>query len=106
MNEAIYINIANEIGPRLGLRISCDRLFDRISSMDADIVIDFAGVETISRSFAHQYLLRKKELKDRIRITEVNMPDNIKRMFDVVMTARKTSIDVKTVKIDIRTINY
>lgn len=99
--------MATEIGQNLGLRAACDRLFNKITSLnEKEVTIDFTGVRTISRSFAHQYLKRKKELEGKIRISEVNMPNNVKMMFDVVMTTRKTPMDVKTVKIDISSITY
>ena len=77
------ILIVNSIAPNLMLRDIANSFFNKINAMDAPIiVIDFTGVRTISRSFAHQYLVRKKESPKEIK--ETNMPDNVSKMFDVV----------------------
>ena len=44
--------------------------------------IDFSDVLSISRSFAHQYVTRRK--KSQKRITEINLPENVEKMFRVV----------------------
>jgi hypothetical protein len=65
----------------------------------ADVVqIDFSGVSSISRSFAHQYLQRKNESKKIIK--EINLSENIARMFDAVRNSnhKKDIIDRSSVR--------
>ena len=71
------------IGPDLVSRNSCNEMFDDIETKkDESIFIDFAGVSSISRSFAHQYILRKHQsVKD---ITELNIQVDIKNMMSFV----------------------
>ena len=83
MITSTKILIAEQISTDLALRNSADRFFDFIDSIKQDnIIIDFKKVEFISRSFAHQYYLRKKSSKK--IINEINMSLNIKKMFKIV----------------------
>ena len=71
------------IAPNLMLRGVADAFFDRLERERVEhFVLDFTDIESISRSFAHQYLARKKSSSK--TITEVNVPDNISRMFELV----------------------
>jgi len=80
-NKTIFIS--EEVSNDLALRDIADALFEDIESLpESEVVIDFSGVTTITRSFAHQYSLRKKSSKK--DISEVNMPTNIRKMFDIV----------------------
>ncbi|MFH0835571.1 MAG: hypothetical protein V1834_00215 [Candidatus Micrarchaeota archaeon] len=84
----------------LALRDSVDRLFDYVESLDdAGVTFDFKGVESITRSFAHQYRVRKQaSLKN---IVEVRVPENVSRMFGVVAEpVHKTPlIDLRRLKV-------
>lgn len=46
------------------------------------VLVDFAGIKSISRSFAHEYMKRKNEQS--CEVVDINVPPNIKRMFEVV----------------------
>ncbi len=55
--------------------------------MDAPmVIIDFEGVKTITRSFAHEYLQRKKASKKPVE--ERNVPSNVQRMMETVLAAQ------------------
>lgn len=70
----------------LALRDNANYLFEKIESIrEPEIVIDFSRVRSISRSFADQYVNRKRSSKK--VVTEVNVPVNIAKMFDVVSRA-------------------
>ena len=94
------IVVKDFISADLALRSSADRLFQFISSSPgSQVMIDFKGIRSITRSFAHQYFLRMKECFK--TITEINMPDNVRKMFDVVKEPRERSrvINPATVKV-------
>jgi STAS-like domain of unknown function (DUF4325) len=55
------------------------------SYSEDNIIIDFSEVNSISRSFAHQYLTSKRE--SNIVINEVNVPKNVEQMFEIVKMA-------------------
>ena len=77
------IRISEKVSKDLALRDIADALFDDIESLtESAVVIDFSEVTSIARSFAHQYSLRKKSSKK--DISEINMPINIRKMFDIV----------------------
>lgn len=78
-----HVNINKILSEHLVFRISCNALFDELETLeDNEIVIDFSNVKTISRSFAHQYLIRKSTSNKIIR--EENLPDNINKMLEIV----------------------
>ncbi len=77
------VRISKEIAEDLALRDSADRLFNSIeASKEKEVVIDFSEIRTISRSFAHQYTLRKRDCNK--YVTETNVPQNVQKMFRVV----------------------
>ena len=47
-----------------------------------DVLMDFTGIKSISRSFAHEYLLYKE--KQNCKVLEINIPSDIKKMFEIV----------------------
>jgi len=77
------VRMKDAVSHNLALRHSADRLFDCISSLkNTNVVIDFHGVHTASRSFMHQFLRRLRS--DNHNIDCVNMPENVKKMLDIV----------------------
>lgn len=93
------IMIYEKVSKDLALRDIADALFDDIESLtESEAVIDFSEVTSITRSFAHQYSLRKKYSKK--IISEINMPTNIQKMFDIVENKYKKTklIEIGSVK--------
>jgi hypothetical protein len=87
LNNQVTLPLREQISSNLAFRHSVDDLFDYINSLsETRIVVDFSGIESISRSFAHQYIINK-EKSDKI-IVECNTPLNIKPMFDLVERQR------------------
>jgi len=75
--------IRKELSKDLALRDNAIRFFDKINTEDSKkIVIDFSNVDTITLSFADEYLKRKKQSKKEIK--EEHVPINILKMFEVV----------------------
>lgn len=75
--KILRISLKRAIAPYLALRASADRLFDKIESSSCkEVVIDFSGIEAITRSFAHQYSIRKQSSPK--SISEVKVPTSIK----------------------------
>ena len=88
MTTSTKINIKKEISVDLSLRHSANTFFDYIESLeDKELIIDFKGIKSISRSFAHQYMLRKQE-SDKI-IKETNVLEDVQKMFSVIKQPRK-----------------
>ena len=81
------LRIKDKLSVDLALRDAADLFFDELERMKMDVEVDFSDVRSISRSFAHQYLIRKNQ-SDK-NITELNMPDNIVKMFDIVSKSRQ-----------------
>ena len=51
----------NKVMKTLALRSNADLLFDSIEkSKQKQVIVDFSNIEFMSRSFAQQYLMRKK----------------------------------------------
>jgi hypothetical protein len=76
------IDLAAALSENLAFRQNADRIFDELCPPSYDeITLDFGNVATMSRSFAHQYLLRKS--KSEKRFHEVGMSDNVKKMLEL-----------------------
>lgn len=83
MSTIFAVMIKDVISKDLALRDTAQILFQKLEQQDKkDVTIDFADIRSISRSFAHEYLLQKE--KSTKKITEVNIPQNIQKMFDIV----------------------
>ncbi len=77
------IQLAEVISKNLRFRISANELFKYIEKINSShILIDFNNVQTITRSFAHQYLVNKSISQK--NITEINISPTIKKMFEIV----------------------
>ena len=87
MTTSVKIRIDKQIAVDLALRDSADKFFDSLDSLEQNkIIIDFNDVKSISRSFAHQYSLRKNMCKKTIK--EVNVPVDVKKMLKIVSEPR------------------
>lgn len=85
MKEAIEKRFAliGMFSPNLALRDTADNLFDIIDKSKSEkVAVDFSKIRSITRSFAHQYLVRKNA--SRKVILEKNVPVDIEKMFSVV----------------------
>ena len=81
-NEQI-IQIEKQISKNLALRDRANELFEMIEAdKHSCFVIDFSNVESISRSFAQEFITRKNESKKNIDV--INVPDNVRRMFELI----------------------
>lgn len=81
---SIKIKISEKIHPNLGMNQAAEELFDEINQNSYDeILIDFSNVVFMSRSFTQEYLFQK--LTSEKRIVELNVPENIQKMFEVVI---------------------
>ena len=97
------------LSPDLALRDTADRLFDTVEdSPDKKIVMDFSKVRSVTRSFAHQYSIRKKASSK--SIVEKAVPVNIRKMFMAIRRpARRSKLVMlnrakfKPLKVDLRT---
>ena len=97
---SIIISIKDKVSSDLALRDYAKSFFNMLEKeSDEKITIDFANVTSISRSFAHEYLLNKQKIKKQIK--ETNIPSNIQKMFDIVMenTSKPKLIDVEKTQI-------
>ncbi len=88
------VKIFQVVGPDLATRNGCDKLFELLEQKpERKITLDFSNVSSISRSFAHQYLM-KKNLSEKV-ILEVQVPILVQRMLDFVknQTGRRQIAD-------------
>ena len=94
------IKIKDIISKDLALRDTAQSFFQSLEkNHEREITVDFSEISSISRSFAHEYTLQKE--KSSKKIIETNMPENIKKMFDIVknVTSRTKLIDVDSVPV-------
>jgi len=93
---ASQIRIRERVGNLLMLRSSVGPIFHKIAQLDeTEVVVDFSGVEFMSRSFADEY--RSAKAKSRKHIVERNVPVNVARMFTLVadqVRSRRSQVQV------------
>jgi hypothetical protein len=86
--QACRINIADELSSDLAFRDIAASFMDKVESQrDRDVIIDFRDVESITRSFAHEYVNRRDITSK--NIVEVNVPPAVTRMFAVINNSEK-----------------
>ncbi|MFH1585144.1 MAG: hypothetical protein ABIB79_00060 [archaeon] len=82
------ILLSQEFGNNIFTRNTISAFFEKINKMkEAEIELDFSGIEFISRSCADEYLKRKQISKK--KIVEANMPEEVCSMFNVVQNQYK-----------------
>jgi len=80
--------LQRKFSSNLAFRHSADDLFEYINSLSTQkVVIDFSGIKSITRSFAHQYIVNKT--KSNKQIAEREIPLTIKPMFELVERQRR-----------------
>ena len=94
------IMIGNVISHDLALRASAAEFFDDLNRMpNEEIIIDFTGIRSITRSFAHEYIARKLQCKK--TIVDRDVPENVRKMFEAVKGPGEKArvLDVTKVKV-------
>ena len=82
------ILMKEKISADLALRDSARDFFEFVESLPSEeVVFDFKDVKSISRSFAHEFVDRKRISQKKVR--EVNVPQNVRKMFAVVEEPRE-----------------
>ena len=79
----IEIFLEKGIDPDLGSRNKIEELFKNISSDVSKVVMNFTGVKFMGRSFAQEYLNQKN--KASFEVVEVNVPDDVQKLFDIIL---------------------
>jgi anti-anti-sigma regulatory factor len=62
-----------------------------------NIVLDFSGIVFMSRSFADEYIIRKNNFKSS-NISEVNVPDSVRKTLEAVSEAKTSWIELPKIK--------
>ena len=100
LNKLKKIKIRGIFSDNLAFRQNADDLFDYANLLpERKIIFDFTGITSMSRSFAHQYGIKKKECTK--KIIETGKSDDINRMFELVKKHRekKPLIDVENLEV-------
>ena len=69
---AIEIDLEKTFAKKLGLRTTAIKLFQDFDGED-EVILDFNGIEFISRTFAQEYIYQKNNSK--VHIIESNRSD-------------------------------
>ena len=98
--NATTLVVKTAISEDLSLRNMASDIFTMVSQNI--VVIDFSGIKSISRSFAQEYI--KYKAKQNFQIKEINMPQNINKMFVIVENAKTKPVLIKNTEPDELTI--
>lgn len=93
------IIVKDVLSEDLLLRDVVGNLFKRINLVKSkEVILDFKGVKSISRSFAQEYLNNKITLSKKLK--EENVSLNLKKMFHVVNNSKpRTTLKLKSVSL-------
>jgi len=81
-NTSRTVKISQVVAPNLMFRGMADSFFDSLERTAVKrLVLDFAGVKSISRSFAHQYIIRQNNSNK--KIIEVNLNKDVAMMLRI-----------------------
>ncbi len=87
-NKQNTVLLAEFISENLVFRDSVIDLFKQINeSKLSKLFINFQDVQSITRSFAHQYVKMKEQSKK--TIIHINIAPDIQRMFELIITNKK-----------------
>ncbi len=82
-DEKKTIYLASHFSRNLAFRDNARNLFDVINNSDLDeIILNFQDIEAISRSFAHEILVKLRETEKKVIIE--NIPPDVQKMMDLV----------------------
>ena len=84
--------LKDKISADLTLRTMALDIFNS-DEFHKDVVIDFAGVKSMSRAFAQEFLTHKQKLG--YKVVAINLPMDIKKMFEVVENPKTKSELIK-----------
>ncbi len=91
MTTSAKISIVEKIASDLALRSSAKILFNILEKLpEKTIIVDFKNVKSISRSFAHEYITRKKSSTKNFK--EVNFSASVRKMFTVVKEPKAKAV--------------
>ncbi len=99
-NESFTVSITEKVSRDLALRDVADSFFDWLESLPTDkVIVDFAGTRSISRSFAHQYVQRKKSSHK--SVSEVQVPINVEKMLRIIEnpTHQRDILNVDSIRV-------
>jgi anti-anti-sigma regulatory factor len=92
-NDMKKIRLSKDFGSLIITRNAIINLFDSFANLSEEkLILDFRGIEFISRSAAHEYVKQKSMCDKEIR--EVNISQNVKAMFLLVTRQMKKSPSV------------
>jgi len=93
------INVASMLSANLALRDTAAKFVLYVEGLpNSEVIVDFNGVRTITRSFAHEYCTRKRDIHKRIR--EKNVSPDVAKMFAVVRVARARHVSHSRIDFD------
>jgi anti-anti-sigma regulatory factor len=88
--SAEKIEVHKEIGELLMLRSTVAPIFRKLARLPSHrVIVDFSGVEFMSRSFADEYLAAKAACQK--KINERNLSSEVRRMLQLVSSQRESS---------------
>ncbi len=77
------IILKDKLGENMALRQDLEELFDNIDDDTTEVIMNFEGIEFMGRSIAQEYLNQKHFAS--FKVTEKNVPDDVQKMFDIIL---------------------
>lgn len=85
------LKLRNRLGKEIVHRSSVDNFTQSLQRRGRPYILDFEGVNFISRSAAHQFLLDKEKLHNEkgIEVTILNTGESVRKMFRIASIKSK-----------------
>lgn len=80
------LKMTEEVAKNLALRGMAVHLFGHAAFREGEVDLDFAGVESMGRTFAHEYLRLKSRCPH--GVAEANVPECAEKMLEIARNAR------------------
>jgi hypothetical protein len=99
-SSEVEFEIKDCLSEDLSTRNRASHFFETMELSNAtSVVVNFAQVQSITRSFADEYMKRKKVSK--LTIHERNVPSNVQKMFEIVSAPsdKKRVVNIAQLKI-------
>ncbi|MCW6159833.1 MAG: STAS-like domain-containing protein [Candidatus Micrarchaeales archaeon] len=92
------IVVKSAIAKDLVTRNAARDLFIYLKKLNKEkFVLDFSGVIFMSRSFADEYIIQRSKFRA-AELEEINMPEAVTKMLDIVSSVRTASVDTPHIK--------
>lgn len=97
--KKVIVQMSSHFNMTVSTRAAVQNLFKLSKRKIDELIFDFSGIQFISSSASHQFVLEVRELeKQSIPVTIINMNKDIETMLELAKTDRKNIFTIQNIK--------